>query len=62
MFQTQAVTFYSTPQCSHCKCCTSYGNSICLSDPFPLKCWLQVTYPLLKAASFDTFCLVAPQP
>jgi len=23
--------------------------------------WLQVTYPLLKAASFDTFCLVAPQ-
>ena len=31
-------------------------------DPFPLKFWLQVTYPLLKAASFDTFCLVAPQP
>ena len=23
-------------------------------DPFPLKSWLQVTYPLLKAASFDT--------
>ena len=32
-------------------------------DPFPLKSWLQVTYPLLKAASFDMlFCLVAPQP
>ena len=31
-------------------------------DPFPLKFGLQVTYPLLKAASFDTFCLVAPQP
>jgi len=31
-------------------------------DPFLLKSWLQVTYPLLKAASFDTFCLVAPQP
>jgi len=31
-------------------------------DPFPLKSWLQVTYPLLKAASFETFCLVAPQP
>jgi len=31
-------------------------------DPFPLKSWIQVTYPLLKAASFDTFCLVAPQP
>ena len=30
-------------------------------DPFPLKFWLQVTYPLLNAASFDTFCLVAPQ-
>jgi len=31
-------------------------------DRFPLKPWLQVTYPLLKAASFDTFSLVAPQP
>ena len=31
-------------------------------DPFPLKFWLQVTYPFLKAASFYTFCLVAPQP
>jgi len=25
---------------------------------FPLKYWLQVTYPLLKAASFDTFALM----
>jgi len=31
-------------------------------DPFLLKSWLQVTYPVLIAASFDTFCLVAPQP
>jgi len=31
-------------------------------DPFSLKFWVQVTYLLLKAASFDTFCLVAPQP
>jgi len=31
-------------------------------DPFPLKFWLKVTYTLLKAASFDTFCLVALQP
>ena len=31
-------------------------------DPFPLKFWLKVTYPLLKAARFDTFYLVAPQP
>jgi len=31
-------------------------------DPFPRKFWLQVIYSLLKAASFDTFCLVAPQP
>jgi len=23
--------FYSSPQCSHCKRCTSYGNSVCLS-------------------------------
>ena len=23
-------------------------------DPFPLTFWLKVTYPLLKAASFDT--------
>ena len=28
--------------------------------PLPLKSWLKLTYPLLKAASFDTFCLVAP--
>jgi len=26
--------------------------------PLPLKSWLQVTYPFLKAASFDTFCLL----
>jgi len=31
-------------------------------NPSPLKSLLQVTYPLLKAASVDTFCLVAPQP
>jgi len=30
-------------------------------DPFPLKSWLNLTYPLLIAASLDTFCLVAPQ-
>ena len=30
--------------------------------PFSLKFWLKVTYPLLQDASFDTFCLVAPQP
>ena len=30
--------------------------------PLPLKCWLQATYALLKATSFDTFCLVTPQP
>jgi len=37
--------------------------SICWQgdDLFPLKSWLKVTHPLLKAASFDTFCLVAPQ-
>ena len=102
LFSSCRFSFYSAPQCEHCKRCTSYSNSICLSvcpshagivskrwhvarcslhcwiakcvqfctnrkifprdDPFPLKFWLQVTYPLLKAASFDTFCLVAPQP
>jgi len=30
-------------------------------DPFPLKSWLNLTYPLLTAASLDTFCFVAPQ-
>jgi len=31
-------------------------------DPFPLKYWLKLTHPLLKAEFFfDTFCLVAPQ-
>jgi len=28
---TRRVFFYSAPQCSHCKRCTSYGNSVCLS-------------------------------
>ena len=97
------LDFYSAPQCSHCKRCTSYSisavcPSVCLShagtvskrrhiarcslhcqiakcvqsfvetkqiflrdDPFPLKSWLKLTYPLLTAASLDTFCLVAPQ-
>ena len=27
-------------------------------DPFPLKSWLNLTYPLLIAASLDMFCLV----
>ena len=31
-------------------------------DHFPLKSWFQVSYPLPKTASFDTFCLVAPRP
>ena len=26
-----SFSFYSAPQCSHCKRCTSYGNSVCLS-------------------------------
>jgi len=30
-------------------------------DPFPLKSWFKLTYPLLQTASLDTFCLVAPQ-
>jgi len=25
------TSFYSAPQCSHCKRCTSYGNSVRLS-------------------------------
>jgi len=31
-------------------------------DPFLMKSWLKLTHPLLKVASFDTFCLVAPEP
>jgi len=27
---TTLITFYSAPQCSHCKRCTSYVNSVCL--------------------------------
>ena len=101
------ASFLQRAQCSHCKRCISYGNSVCRSvclsvclsvtrrycvkmtarstvqfspldskmclvlykpknipqgRPLPLKFWLKVTYPLPKAASFDTFCLVAPQP
>ena len=31
-------------------------------EPFPLKSWLELTYPLLIAASLDTFYLVASHP
>jgi len=31
-------------------------------DPFPVKSWLELIYPLLIAASLDTFCLIATQP
>ena len=30
-------------------------------DPFPLKSGIELTYPLLIAASLGTFCFVAPQ-
>jgi len=30
------LTFYSAPQCSHCKRCTSYGNSVCPSVCLPV--------------------------
>jgi len=39
-----------------------YWQGVTGGRPFPLKCRIQVTYPLLKAARFDTFCFVAPQP
>jgi len=31
-FPMFAISFYSAPQCSHCMRCTSYGNSVRLSD------------------------------
>jgi len=37
-------------------------NILAGDDPLALKYWLKLTHPLLKVASFDTFCLVAPQP
>jgi len=54
-----------TLHCQIAKCVYSFVETKKIfhrDDPFPLKSWLRVTYPLLKAASFDTFCLVAPQP
>jgi len=36
-------------------------TSVSKSTFFPLKSWLELTYPLLIAASLDTFCLVARQ-
>jgi len=32
------ICFYSAPQCSHCKRCTSYGNSVRLSCHTPVLC------------------------
>ena len=31
------------------------------NDPFPLKSWLKLTHPLLRAVTFDTFRRVVPQ-
>ena len=58
---TAYLHFYSMPQCSHRKRCTSYSNSVRLSLHFCLSRVGIVTYPLQKAVSFDTFCLVARQ-
>ena len=101
------VAFLQRLQCSHCKRCISYGNSVCPSvclsvhlsvclsvtrrycvktaarsmvqfapldskmykpksipqrRPLPPEILAQSDLPPLEAASFDTFCLVAPQP
>jgi len=41
---------------NHYRNCLSSGiNILAGGGRFPQKSWLQVTYPLLKAASFDTF-------
>ena len=59
------VSLYKNCQqqsCSAINCLSSGVNILAGGEPFPLKSWLQVTYPLLKAASFDTFCLEATQP
>ena len=62
--KSAAVSLYKNSQwqsCSAINCLSSGINILAGGRPLPLKSWLQVTYPLLKAASFDTFCLVAPQ-
>ena len=41
--------FYSAPQCSHCKRCTSYGNSVCLSVRLSV-------YPSVRPVSVN-FCI-----
>jgi len=44
--------FYSAPQCSHCKHCTSYSNSVCLSHAGIVSKQLQF------ALSDSKMCLV----
>jgi len=59
------ISLYKNSQqqsCSAVNCLSSGINILAGDDPFPLKSWLKLTHSLLKAASFDTFCLVAPQP
>jgi len=54
--------FYSMPQCSHCKRCTSYSNSVCLSVcPFvTLRYCVKTTAPntVQFALSDSKMCLV----
>ena len=56
--------FYSAPQCSHCKRCTSYGNSMCLSVcpsvcHTPVLCQIDGTYSTVQFPPlYSKMCLV----
>jgi len=59
------VSLYKNCQrqsCSAINCIWSGINILAGGRPLPPEILAQSDLPLLKAASFDTFCLVVPQP
>jgi len=48
-------------QIAKCVCFLETKKIFPRDDPFLLKSWFKLTYPVLIAASLDTFCLVESQ-
>ena len=55
-YDLRKFSFYSAPQCLHCKRCTSYGNSVCLSVCPSVTCWYYVKTTARRTVQFALSC------